>query len=88
MANGDEKFNVGGVKGKMTVIEGYFSDFATTLSDINAFVRSLSYDEYQSLDLSPIESQITEETRSIKEDAIVEVVSVEGNKLFVKEIEK
>ena len=40
MANGDEKFNVGGVKGKMTVIEGYFSDFATTLSDINAFVQT------------------------------------------------
>ena len=40
MANGDEKFNVGGVKSKMGVIEGYFSDFATTLSDINAFVQT------------------------------------------------
>ena len=40
MANGDEKFNVSGVKGKMTTIEGYFSDFATTLSDINAYVQT------------------------------------------------
>ncbi len=40
MASGDEKFNVGGVKSKMGVIEGYFSDFATTLSDINAFIQT------------------------------------------------
>ena len=40
MASGDEKFNVSGVKGKMGVIEGYFSDFATTLADINAFVQT------------------------------------------------
>ena len=40
MASGDEKFNVEGVKGKMATIEGYFSEFATTLDDINAYIQT------------------------------------------------
>ena len=36
----DEKFSVGNVKSKMTVIESYFADFAETLNGINGFVQA------------------------------------------------
>ena len=35
-----EKFSIQGVKSKMQTIEGYFTDFATTLDQLNAFVET------------------------------------------------
>ncbi len=35
----DEKFSVTNVRSKMATIENYFSDFADTLSEINAFIQ-------------------------------------------------
>ena len=37
---GSEKFRVDGVKTKMQTIEGYFTDFANTLDQLNAFVET------------------------------------------------
>ncbi len=36
----DEKFSVSGVKGRMTTIQSYFNEFASTLDGINGFIQA------------------------------------------------